>query len=118
MFPGKVLLLSGQDSFNAAYIRRSLEFCGVSLVTATGVPEELATLVPEEDLASIVGCVAVDLTPEAGVALMAQTLPFPVLFVGGQAAPSLPGPYAWMHAPFASYQVIDRLMTLCRRGTP
>jgi hypothetical protein len=109
LLEGRVLLLSPADSFNAAYIRRSLQFCGIPVFTPPGPPiEAFANLTPE-DWQSVTACVVVDL----GRAMFADVSPqqrgVPFLFVGYEPGCWFPGPYSWLCPPFASHQVVDAL---------
>ena len=115
-FPGKVLLLSEPGNFNAAYLRRALELYGTSVVCAADTASISPGGLPEEDAASIVACVAIDQQPDAAAALAAMETAFPILFIGGYPGVPMPSAYTWMHAPFASFQVIERLMSLVLRA--
>jgi hypothetical protein len=107
-----MLLLAEPGNFYAAYIRSALECCGVSLVVLQSDPANSRPGLDEDEFAAIVGCVAVDLSVDTFVALGIEHWKFPVLFVGGSTGIGLPGAYAWMQAPFASYQVIETLLKL------
>jgi len=112
---GKVLLLSGPGNFNAAYIRKSLELCGVpilvAVVDATGLPAGLS----QEEMEPVIGCVAIDLPPDAVKALGERYPRVPLLCVGSYFGMPVPDVASWMCAPFASYQVIERLIGLVRQ---
>jgi hypothetical protein len=113
--PGKILLLSGHGNFNATYIRKSLEFCGVPIIVAvldgTGLPADVSP----EGMESVIGCVAVDLRPDVVQALGERHPHFPMLCVGSYFGMPVPDVVSWMCAPFASYQVIERLIDLVRQ---
>ena len=115
-FPGKVLLLSEPNNFNAAYLRRALEMYGTTVVSTADIARVSPDGLSEEDAASIVACVAIDQQPDAAKALAAMQTAFPILFVGGYPGVPMPSAYTWMQAPFASFQVIERLMGLVLRA--
>ena len=107
-FQGKILLLSPPGSFNAAYIRRSLEFFGIPVLAPAGpATEAYANLDPAEWL-TISACVAVDLG-KALFADLTQQRQVPFLFVGNDPGSWFPGAYSWLCPPFASFQVVDAL---------
>jgi hypothetical protein len=112
---GKILLLSGYGNFNVSYIRRSLELCGVPILVAvldtTGNPADLSLV----DTESVIGCVAVDLPQELVAALRERYPRFPLLCVSSYFGMPVPDVVGWMCAPFASYQVIERLIDLVRQ---
>ncbi|WP_116091399.1 hypothetical protein [Sphingomonas crusticola] len=114
LLAGRVLLLSPPDSFNAAYIRRSLQLCGVPVLTPPGPPTEAFANLSPDDWASITACVVVDL----GRAMFADVSPkqrdVPFLFVGYEQGSWFPGPYSWLCPPFASYQVVDALTAMVK----
>jgi len=112
LFPGKVLVLSEIGSFNAAYIRRTLEFCGVPVVAPPGTPVDVLAALAPDDLTEITGCVAVDLDTETFAKMAGEQWRFPFLFVGGAPGATDVGAFTWMQAPFASYQVVDALLKL------
>ena len=109
LFEGRVLLLSPPGSFSAAYIRRSLQFCGVAVLTPPGDPMEAFSTLHPEEWETVSAVVVVDL----GRALFADVSPqqpgVPFLFVGYEPGYWFPGPYSWLAPPFASHQVFDTL---------
>jgi hypothetical protein len=109
---GKILILSNPGNFNAAYIRRSFELCGVPLIIATPNEAGSPTAFSLADVEAVVACVAVDLLPEEVKALAAKYPLFPMLVVGNYFGLAVPDVTRWMSAPFASYQVIERLIGL------
>jgi hypothetical protein len=115
-FPGKVLLLSEPNNFNATYLRRTLELYGTTVISACDIAGISPGALSDEDAASIVACVAIDQQPDAVKALTAMQTAFPILFVGGYPGVPMPSAYTWMQAPFASFQVIERLMGLVIRA--
>jgi hypothetical protein len=106
---GKVLLLAGPESFNAAYIRRSFEFFGVPVLAPPGPAAEAFATLSAADWTSITACVAVDLGQAQFADLSHQRRDVPFLFVGYDPSTWFPGPYAWLCPPFASYQVVEAL---------
>jgi hypothetical protein len=106
---GKILLLAGPLSFNAAYIRRTLDFFGVPVLAPPGTAEEaFATLAPA-DWKSVTACVAVDLSHALFTDLSDRHKEVPFLFVGYDPVAWFAAPYSWLCPPFASYQVIETL---------
>jgi hypothetical protein len=106
---GKVLLLSGPGSFNASYIRHSLDMFGVAVLAPPGSPADAFSNLSPADWFSVTACIAVDL----GEALLAdfqqRRRDVPFLFVGYDPGAWLSGPYSWLSPPFAAYQVIELL---------
>lgn len=109
LFEGRVLLLSPPDSFNAAYIRRSLQFWGVSVFTPAGRPTEAFSSLTLEDWQSVTACVAVDLDRAMFADVSTRQPGVPFVFVGHESGSWFPGPYSWLSPPFASHQVFDAL---------
>jgi hypothetical protein len=109
---GRVLLLAPAGSFSAAYIKRSLQFCGVPVFAPAGDPIAAFAELDAEEWKTITACVMVDL----GRALFADVTPqqptVPFLFVGLEPGYWFPGPYSWLAPPFASHQVLDALTTM------
>jgi len=106
---GNILLLADPGSFNASYIRRSLEMVGVSVVVPEGSLEEgLASLDPAEWL-NFSACIAVDIGQAMLDTLAAQQRKIPFVFVGGDPGDWFGGPYSWLCPPFAAFQVIELL---------
>ena len=112
---GKVILLSDPGNFNAAYIRRSLEFCGVPILAAAFDGNGSLADLSQEDMEAVIGCLGIDLPPEI-VKLFGDQYPgVPLLCVGNYFGMPVPDVAGLMRAPFASYQVIDRLIGLVRQ---
>jgi hypothetical protein len=106
---GKVLLLAGPESFNAAYIRRTLDFFGVPVLAPPGPASQAFASLDAADWLSVTACVAVDLGQALFADLSQQRRDVPFLFVGYDPGTWFPGPYAWLCPPFASYQVVEAL---------
>ena len=106
---GKILLLAGPLSFNAAYIRRTLDFFGVPVLAPAGTAEDAFASLSPADWKSVTACVAVDLTHAMFTDLSEQHKEVPFLFVGYDPIAWLTAPYSWLSPPFASYQVIETL---------
>ena len=106
---GNILLLADPGSFNASYIRRSLEMAGVSVVVPEGSLEEgLAGIDPTEWL-NFSACIAVDIGKAMLDTLAAQQREIPFVFVGADPGDWFAGPYSWLCPPFAAFQVIELL---------
>ena len=106
---GNILLLADPESFSAAYIRRSLEMAGVSVVALDGPPETaLAGIDPAEWL-NFSACIAVDIGKAMLDTLSAQQRDIPFVFVGADPGDWFAGPYSWLCPPFAAFQVIELL---------
>ena len=106
---GNILLLADPGNFNAAYIRRSLEMVGVSVVVPDGTPDEaLASIDPTEWL-NFTACIAVDIGKAMLDTLSAQQQKIPFVFVGADPGDWFAGPYSWLCPPFAGFQVIELL---------
>lgn len=111
---GKILLLAGPSSFTASYIKRSLDFVGIQVLSPPGPPSEaFATLTPE-DWASVVGCIAADVGPAMFADIVRDARAVPCLFVGSCCGGWFPGPYAWLTPPLAPFQMIDALQKMLR----
>ena len=106
---GKILLLAGPNSFNAAYLRHSLHFFSVPVIAPGGTVQEALTSLTPEDWASISACLAVDVSPGQIADTVGKVHDIPCLFVGYDPGAWYLGPYAWLSPPFASYQVIDTI---------
>jgi hypothetical protein len=112
-FPwGRILVLAPGDSFNASYIKRSLESFGVPVLHREGSPVEVFAALTGEDWASISGCIAVDVGPALFADIAQNARKVPCLFAGYHAGGWFPGPYAWMCPPFASYQVVETYLAM------
>jgi len=109
--PGKVLVVAEPQNFNAAYIRRSLEWLNVTVVTCEVMPGAVSPL-QKADVSGVIGCLVIDLPPERLTDLGIGEWNVPILFVGRYMGFALPAACTWMQAPFASYQVIDTLFGL------
>lgn len=109
---GRVLLLSPPASFSAAYIRRSLQFCGIPVFTPEGDPVEAFAKLDDEAWKSISACVIVDLGRAPFADAEPQRAGVPFLFVGYEPEYWFPGPYSWLAPPFASHQVVDTLTAM------
>ena len=114
---GKILLLAGPESFNAAYIRRTLDFFGVPVLAPPGPASEAFASLDAADWLSITACVAVDLGQAVFADLQHQRSDVPFLFVGYTPGTWFPGPYAWLCPPFASYQVVEALGEMVNAAT-
>ncbi|WP_294395525.1 hypothetical protein [uncultured Sphingomonas sp.] len=105
----RVLLLAGAESFSAAYVRRSLERCGICVV----VPDRpVAQAIAEARAAhwsSIAACLAVDLAGTLLDQLAIERSAIPLLFIGALMEPCRDGAEQWLHPPFAAFQVVDAL---------
>ena len=109
---GKILLLAGPSSFTAAYLKRSLDFLGIPVLSPPGPPNEaFANLTPEE-WNGVIGCIAADVGPALFADIAADARGIPCLFVGYSCGGWFPGPYAWLQPPFASYQLIETLRAM------
>jgi hypothetical protein len=114
---GNILLLSRPESFSAAYIRRSLEMCGIAVVVPDGTPEQaLASLDPAEWL-NFSACIAVDLGQAFLEMLPAQRGNLPFVFVGEDPGQWFGGPYSWLAPPFAAFQVMEVLGEMIARAS-
>jgi hypothetical protein len=109
---GRVLLLSPPNSFSAAYIKRSLQFCGVPVFTPPGDPIEAFAALDAEEWKTVTACVAVDLGRAMFADVSQQQPGVPFLFVGYEPGYWFPGPYSWLAPPFASHQVVDALTAM------
>lgn len=106
---GNILLLADSESFSGAYIRRSLEMAGVTVVAPDGSAEDmLAGLDPAEWL-NFSACIAVDMGKAILDTLSAQQREIPFVFVGADPVDWFAGPYSWLCPPFAAFQVIELL---------
>ena len=106
---GKILLLAGPQSFNASYIKRSLDLFGVPVLAPPGSPTEAFSALSPTDWMSVTACIGVDLGQALFADLAQQRCDVPFLFVGYDPGAWFPGPYAWLCPPFAAYQVIELL---------
>jgi len=106
---GKVLLLAGPNSFNASYIRRSLDLFGVPVLAPPGPATEAFSQLSPADWMSVTACIAVDLGQALFADLAQQRRDVPFLFVGYDTGTWFPGPFGWLCPPFAAYQVIEML---------
>jgi len=114
---GNILLLSQPESFSAAYIRRSLEMCGISVVVPDGTPEQaLASIDPSEWL-NFSACIAVDLGQALLELLPTQRDNLPFLFIGENPGQWFGGPYSWLAPPFAAFQVMEVLGEMIARAS-
>ena len=112
---GNILFLSRPESFSAAYIRRSLEMCGIAVVVPDGPPEQaLASLDPAEWL-NFSACIAVDLGQAFLQLLPAQGRDLPFLFIGENPSQWFGGAYSWLAPPFAAFQVMEVLGDMIAR---
>lgn len=110
-----ILLLSRPESFSAAYIRRSLELCGIPVVVLEGTPEQaLASLDPAEWL-NFSACIAVDLGQAFLNMLPVQGRDLPFVFIGEDPGQWFGGPYRWLAPPFAAFQVMEILGDMIAR---
>jgi len=114
---GNILLLAEPESFSAAYIRRSLEMAGVSVVTLDGRLETaLASIDPAEWL-NFSACIAVDIGKAMLDSLSAQQREIPFVFIGQDPGDWFAGPYSWLCPPFAAFQVIEMLGDMVAAAT-
>lgn len=114
---GNILLLSRPESFSAAYIRRSLEMCGIVVVVPDGTPEQaLASLDPAEWL-NFSACIAVDLGRTLVDMLPEQHRALPFVFIGEDPGQWFGGPYSWLTPPFAAFQVMEALGEMIARAS-
>lgn len=114
---GNILLLSRPESFSAAYIRRSLEMCGIAVVVPEGPPEQaLASLDPAEWL-NFSACIAVDLSQALFEMLSAQRRELPFVFIGEDPGQWFGGLYSWLTPPFAAFQVMEALGDMIARAS-
>ena len=114
---GNILLLAEPESFSAAYIRRSLEMAGVSVVTLDGPLETaLASIDPAEWL-NFSACIAVDIGKAMLDSLSAQQREIPFVFIGQDPGDWFAGPYSWLCPPFAAFQVIEMLGDMVAAAT-
>lgn len=106
---GNILLLAEPESFSAAYIRRSLEMFGVSVIVPAGRPEQaLASFDPAQWM-SVSACIAIDLGQAALETLSMHRREIPFVIVGQDPGQWLTGPYRWLCPPFAAFQVVELL---------
>lgn len=114
---GNILLLSQPESFSAAYIRRSLEMCGIAVVVPDGTPEQaLASIDPTEWL-NFSACIAVDLGRGLFEMLSAQPRDIPFVFIGDDPGEWFGGLYSWFAPPFAAFQVMEVLGEMIARAS-
>lgn len=106
---GKILLLAGPSSFIAGYIKRSLDFVGIPVLSPPGTPSEAFAALTEDDWASVTGCIAADVGPALFADIAKDARLIPCLFVGGCCGSWFPGPYAWLAPPLAPFQMLDAL---------
>lgn len=109
---GKILLLAGPSSFAAGYIKRSLEFVGIPVLSPPGSASEAFAQLTEEDWASVIGCIAADVGPALFADITKGARFVPCLFVGSCCGGWFPGPYAWLTPPFAPFQILDALAAM------
>jgi hypothetical protein len=114
---GNILLLSQPESFSAAYIRRSLEMCGIPVIVPEGTPEQaLASLDPAEWL-NFSACIAVDLGQTLFGMLAAERREIPFVFIGDDPGQWFGGLYSWLAPPFAAFQVMEVLGEMIARAS-
>lgn len=111
---GKILLLAGPSSFTAAYVRRSLDFLHIPVLSPPGPPSEAFAQLTAEDWRSVTGCIAADVGPALFADVTAEARRIPCLFVGCTCGGWYPGPYAWLKPPVASYQLVETLCAIAR----
>lgn len=106
---GKVLFLSGPESFAAAYVRRSLDRLGIATVSTEARPGAATHHDAQDDWRSATVCVLVDLDMSVVRAVAGQQPDLPVLVIADAPDESLPASCRALRPPFASYQVIELL---------
>ncbi len=104
-----MLLLSGPDSFHAAYLKRSLEAFGIPTLSPPGSASQAFAALSPADWLSVSACIAVDLGKALFADLAERRQDVPFLFIGQQSGSWFPGPYAWLCPPFAAFQVVETL---------
>jgi len=114
---GNILLLAEPESFSAAYIRRSLEMVGVSVVALDGPPETALASVDPAEWLNFSACIAVDIGKAMLDSLSAQQREIPFVFVGQDPGDWFAGPYSWLCPPFAAFQVIELLGDMVTAAT-
>lgn len=114
---GKVLLLAEPGSFNASYIRHSLELFGVPVLAPAGRATDAFSTLSPADWLSVTACIGVDLGHALFVDMAQRRREVPFLFVGYDPGAWFPGPYAWLCPPFAAYQVIEMLGEMVAAGS-
>lgn len=113
---GNILLLSNPESFSAAYLKRSLNMFGISVIAPDGPPEHgLASLDAAEWL-SISACVAIDLSQALFDMLAAQRYEVPFIFIGRNPRDWF-SPHGWLTPPFAAFQVVEMLGQMVAAAT-
>ncbi len=104
-----ILLLAQPDSFSAAYVRRSLEMTGVTVLAPDGPPERALAAIDPAEWASISACIAIDLGKALLDSLPPEQRDIPFVFIGQDPGEWFAGPYSWLCPPFAAFQVVELL---------
>jgi hypothetical protein len=110
---GKILLLAGQDSFSAAYVRHMLDRCGVPVLTWDKGDHGSSNDALSGASTLKAGIVA-DVEP-GQIGVVAECQPgLPILFIGDPGDTPLPQSCRALRPPFASYQVVELLDDMVR----